>query len=138
MVKSDGSIPDVSRLTWWDKNGKAVVAFLFVVWTVVAPLLFGDGHIDRDEALIIVAAIGNNLVVYIVPLNPAFKSVKTVVNFVLLILVSVQTVLADGWQLNEDLPIIIAAVVAALGVNIAPAASINQPTPVAVGTGADK
>jgi len=137
MVQPDGTTPDVSRLSWFDKYGKSVIAFLFVVWTVVAPLIFGDGKLEREEWIIIAIAVGNNIVVYIVPLSPAFKSVKSVVNVILVVLAAVQTVLLDGWQ-PDDWSIVLGALVAALGVTYAPAASVKQPIPVAVGAGSDK
>lgn len=137
MVSNDGTTPNLSRLTWFTKYGKSVIAFLFVVYTVVVPQLSGDGVLDNQEKIVIAMAIANNLIVYIVPLSPAFKAVKSVANFVLAVLIVAQTQIADGWQ-SDDLGILLGAVVAALGVYIAPAASIKQPTPVAVGTGADK
>lgn len=120
----------------WSKYGKSIIAFLFIVYTVVAPLFFGDGHIDRSEAIIIALAVGNNLLVYIIPLSPSFRSIKTVINAVLLALVVAQTLIVDGLQ-PDDWTYIIGALIGGLGVAIAPAASEDQADPVAVGTGFD-
>jgi hypothetical protein len=97
----------------WQKYGKALVAFLFFVWTVVAPLITGDHHIDRDEWVIIGMGIGNGLLVYVVPLNPNWAAGKTVINAVMAALAAAQTVIVDGLQPN-DWTIIIGAGLAIL------------------------
>jgi hypothetical protein len=121
--------------SFWDKYGKALVAFLFAVWTVVSPTWFGDHHIDADEGIIIALAIVNNVVVWVVPLNPAFKGIKTIANALLASLAIAQTVIIGGIT-PDEWPLIIGAGVAVLGVWIAPAVSAPKATtPVVVGTG---
>lgn len=120
----------------WDKYGKTIVAFLFTVYTVVQPLWFGDHHIDPDEGIIIALAVGNNLLVFIIPIFPGFKGAKTVITAILASLAVAQTVIADGFQ-PEDWPMIIGAGIAALGVFIAPAISNVEGQVVRVGTGSD-
>lgn len=120
----------------WSKYGKSIVAFLFTLWTIIAPLWFGDRHIDPAEGIIIALAFVNNGIVYIVPLNPGFKSIKTVVNAFAAALVIAQTLIIDGLQ-PDDWTYILGAFIGALGVAFAPAISEDQPEPVAVGNGFD-
>jgi hypothetical protein len=95
----------------WQRYGKAVVSLLFFVWTIIAPLVSGDGHIDTDEWVIIGVGAANGLLVYIIPLNPAWEAGKTVINGVLAALAAAQTVMLDGLQ-PEDWTIIIGAFLA--------------------------
>jgi hypothetical protein len=121
--------------SFWEKYGKALVAFLFAVWTVVSPLWFGDHHIDPDEGIVIALAVVNNAVVWVVPLNPLFKGAKTIANALLASLAVAQTVIIGGIQ-PDEWPLIIGAGVAVLGVWIAPV--VGQPkstSPIVVGTG---
>ena len=107
----------------WQKYGKALVSLLFFIWTVVAPLITGDGHIDGDEWLIIAVATANGLLVYIIPLNPSWAAGKTVINALLASLAAAQTVIYDGLQPN-DWTIIIGAGLAILIGWVAPAISL--------------
>jgi len=98
----------------WQTKGKAVIAALFFLWTVVEPLLTGDGRIHGYlEWCIILTGFLNMLLVYIVPLNRSWEGGKTVINGGLASLAAAQTVLADGFQYN-DLTIIIGAGLALL------------------------
>ena len=109
----------------WSKYGKALVSLAFFVWTIIAPLISGDKHIDRDEWLIIGIGLGNGLLVYVVPLNPAWEAGKTVINAVLASLAAAQTVIVDGLQPN-DWTIIIGAGLAILIGWYAPALSMDH------------
>lgn len=109
------------------KLGKALVALLFFIWTVVAPLITGDNHIDGEEALIIAVAVGNGILVYIIPVNPAWQAGKTVINAVLAALAAAQTVIYDGLQPN-DWTIIIGAALAILIGWYAPTISMQGTT----------
>lgn len=98
----------------WQKFGKAIVSWLFLVWTALAPLLTGDGRIDGFAEWSVIAVAGaNGLLVYIIPLNPAWEAGKTVINAVLASLAAAQTVLGDGLQ-PDDWTIIIGAGLAIL------------------------
>lgn len=119
----------------WNKYGKAIIAFLFAVYTVVVPLFSGDHHIDPAEGIIVALAIGNNLLVYIVPLTKSFSGAKSVVNALMAGLVVAQTQIAGGID-AQDVMLIIGAVVAALGVVVAPAYSPKER--VLVTTGSDE
>jgi hypothetical protein len=114
-------------VSFWQRYGKSVVAFLFTLWTVIAPLITGDGRLDRDEWIIFAIAVGNNLLVYIVPLNPLWESGKTWINAVLAALAAAQTVIVDGLQ-PDDWTIIIGAGLGILLGWYAPAISMNHTT----------
>jgi hypothetical protein len=91
------------------KYGKSIVAGLFFLWTVVAPLLTGDNRIDGlGEWSVVAVGFSNMLLVYIIPLNPAWEAGKTVINGVLAALAAAQTLLGDGLQ-PDDWTIIIGA-----------------------------
>lgn len=112
----------MNTLTLWDKYGKAIIAFLYAVVTVAIPLFTGDDHIDPSEGIIIAIAIGNNLLVYIIPLSQRFGGAKSVINAVLAAVAVAQTVIAGGIDTN-DWYLIASAFLVAIGVTLAPAAS---------------
>lgn len=119
----------------WDKYGKSIVAFLFTVYTVVAPLFFGDHHIDGPEWVIIVLAVANNVLVYIIPLKDTFRGAKTAIYMILAGAAVAQTLVLDGLQ-ADDWAIIIGAAVSALLAGYAPAKSdTGTSEQVAVGPG---
>jgi hypothetical protein len=122
-------------MSMWSKYGKSLVSLLFFLWTVVAPLITGDNHIDRDEWIIIAIGAANGLLVYIVPLNPAWETGKTWINAILASLAAAQTVIVDGLQPN-DWTIIFGAGLALLIGWYAPTASMTHSTErVVVGSG---
>lgn len=120
----------------WAKYGKTILAFLFTVYTVVQPLWFGDHHIDPSEGIIIALAIGNNLLVFIIPIFPGFKASKSIITAFLAALAVAQTAIVGGLD-PEDWPTIIAAFLVALGVYVAPAVSQVGGQVARVGTGSD-
>jgi uncharacterized membrane protein len=119
----------------WDKYGKSIVAAAFAVYSVFVGLWSGDKHIDPAEGIIIALAVGNSLIVYIVPLTKSFSGVKSVVNALMAGLVVAQTQIAGGIDAN-DVMLIVGAIVATLGVVVAPAYSPKEH--VMVGLGSDK
>lgn len=131
------SVQKIQQLNFWDKYGKSVLAFVYGVVTVVIPLRSGDHHIDPSEGIVIALAATNGLLVYIVPLTPRFKSIKSVVNALMAALTVASTVIIGGIDMN-DWFLIGAAFLAAVGVKLAPAASLRDVSPVVVGFGTDK
>lgn len=117
----------------WDKYGKAIVAGTFAVYSVFVGLWSGDHHIDPAEGIIIALAVGNALLVYIVPITKSFSGVKSVVNALMAGLVVAQTQIAGGIDAN-DIMLIIGAVVATLGVVVAPAFSPKEGARVLTGS----
>lgn len=92
----------------WSKYGKAIIAALFFLWTVVAPLLSGDGAIHGVEWLVVGTGAGNAVLVYVLPINPTWRAGKTVTLAVMASLAAAQTVIGDGLQ-PDDWTIIIGA-----------------------------
>jgi len=126
------------NLTVWEKYGKSIVAFLYAIIAVVLPLFTGDHHIDASEGIIIALAIGNNLIVFIVPLSKAFGGVKSVVNALLAALAVAQVVIVNGsdWSDPNNLMMIVSAFLVAIGVTLAPAASVRAGVQVTAGSDA--
>jgi len=124
------------KLTMWQVYGKSIIAFLFFVWTAVAPLLTGDNRIDGfAEWSVIAVAAANGVLVYLIPLNPAWEAGTTVLNGVLASLATAQTVLGDGIQ-PDDWTIILGAGLAILIGWYAPTLSAAKTSnPVRVSTG---
>ena len=121
--------------SFWETHGKAILAFAFTVYTVALPLYSSDHHISATEGVVIVLAIGNNLMVYIIPMTRSFPAVKSTINAVMAGLVVLQTVIQGGVDAN-DVALIIGAIVSALGVTIAPAFSRREGVKVGLGSDA--
>lgn len=111
----------------WGKYGKAIIAFLFALWTVIAPQLTGDGKWDLAEQLVFAVAVGNGLLVWIIPLNPAWSAGKTIINGVLSALAAAQLVIFDGIQ-PDDWTIIIGAFLSVVMGWVAPTHSMRGTT----------
>lgn len=122
-------------ISWFGKYGKSVVAFAFAVYAVIVPLVSGDHRIDAVEWTIIATAVGNNLLVYIVPLTHAYAGTKTVINAILMAVAVLQTVLPGGVDMNEW-ALVIGALLSALGVQFAPAFSPRERVAVTAGSDA--
>lgn len=100
------------KFSSWQVYGKSIIAFVFFLWTVVAPLLTGDQRISGwEEWTIIIMGGANGVLVYFIPMNPKWEAGKTVINGVLAACAAAQTVLGDGFQYN-DLTIIVGAFLA--------------------------
>lgn len=120
----------------WDKYGKSIVAAVYAVAVIAIPMWTGDRHIDPSEGILVAIAVGNALLVYVVPLKPEFKSIKSVVNAIMAALSVALAQIAGGLDANDVL-LITAAGLSVLGVTLAPAASTKGTTPVVVGPGLD-
>lgn len=115
----------------WRTYGKAVVAFIWAVVTVAIPLFSGDHHFDTAESVIVVIAIGNNIIVFLVPVFPQFKSLKTIVTALLASAAVLQYLVSKGGFSDLDLNDwyqVIAAFGLSLGLWYAPAASTDGPS----------
>jgi phosphoglycerol transferase MdoB-like AlkP superfamily enzyme len=122
----------------WAKYGKSFVAFVWAVVTVIIPLVSGDHHVDTAETVVIVIAFGNNILVYLVPVFPQFKSLKTVVTALLAGVAILQYLVGNGGFSSLDLNDwyqVVAAVGLSLGLWFAPAASTDRPAPTQVTSG---
>jgi len=123
----------VSQITLWDKYGKAIIAFLYAVMAVITTVWSGDHHVEPSEGIILALAVGNAALVYLVPLTRRASGIKTLVNAIMAGLVVAQAQIAGGIDGN-DWTLIIGAIVAGLGVAIAPAYSPKERVRVAMGS----
>jgi hypothetical protein len=118
------------RLGAWRKYGKSFIAAVWATASVVIPLWSGDHAFDLNEKLVAITAVGAAILTYVVPAVPGFRSLKTVVNAIMAGTAVVQTVLSNGGDFAQDPNawlLVVAAVLGALGVKLAPAASVDQP-----------
>lgn len=102
--------------------GKALIAAAYAVATVVIGAFTGDRHIDAAEAVAIAIAVCTALLTYVVPLVPSAPWTKTAVGAALAGLQVAATVIVGGIDSNDWL-LILAAIVSALGITLAPAIS---------------
>lgn len=122
------------NLSAWQKYGKAIVGLLYALYTFTVPLWSGDHHIDSSEWVLIITAVATDAGVFIVPVVPQFRAVKSVLGWVLAVAAVLQTVIVGGVDANE-LALVIGAAVGALGITWAPAANTMTSTPIVVPTG---
>ena len=125
-------------MTIWSKYGKAIVAFVWSVISFAIPMYTGDHHFDTAESVMLVIAIGNNIIVFLVPVFQEFKSLKTIVTAVLASAAVLQLLIGsggfDGLDLNDWYQVVAAAGVS-LGLWFAPAATTDRPEPARVTSG---
>jgi uncharacterized membrane protein len=114
--------------------GKFWIAFLYAVAVAVVPFVSGDRRPDPSEVIAIIIAVLVAALTYLVPLVPSAPWIKTVVAALLSGAQIAATQVLGGIDSNDVL-LIVATVLAGLGIAIAPAASPKTAT--AVGTGAD-
>lgn len=115
--------------------GKFIVAFLYAVAVTAVPLFSGDKHIDPSEGVAIGIAACTAALTFLVPLVPSAPWTKTAIGAVLAGLQVATTVIVGGVDGN-DMMLIAFAVLSALGITIAPAASPKTATAVEWGTDA--
>lgn len=113
--------------------GKSIVAAIYAVAVVAIPLATGDGHIDPAEGVTIATAIATAALTYLVPLVPSAPWTKTAVGAVLAGLGVLSTVIGDGIDAN-DMLLVAASVLGAVGITLAPA--ISPATGTAAGSAA--
>jgi len=107
--------------------GKSIVAALYAVAVVAIPLFSGDHHIDPAEGIAIAIAASTAALTWLVPLVPSAPWTKTAIGAVLAGLQIAATVIVGGIDSN-DLLLIAAAVLSALGIAVAPATSPTMRT----------
>jgi hypothetical protein len=115
-------------------HGKAIVAFLYAVAVAALPQLTGDRQVDPAEGVAIAIAVATAAATYLVPLAPSLPAIKTLVAALLAALQVTATVILDGALDSNDVLLIAATALGALGIAVAPAESR---TGVAVGWGSD-
>lgn len=102
--------------------GKSLVAFLYAVAVTAVPLLTPGHRFDAADGIAIGIAACTALLTYLVPLVPAAPWTKTAVGAVLAGLQVAAGLVVGGLDGNAWLSIG-AAVIAALGIAVAPASS---------------
>jgi hypothetical protein len=115
-------------------KGKFIVAFLYALAVVAVPILDGPHQPTPAEWIAIAIAACTAALTWLVPLVPSATWVKSAVGAVLAGLQVAVTVIDGGINGNDGL-LIVFAVLAALGITVAPAASPKTRT--AVGWGSD-
>lgn len=115
------------------KYGKSIVAFLYAVATVAIPFWSGDHHVDASEGVAIGIAVCTAALTWLVPLVPSAPWTKTAIGVILAVLQVVTTVIVGGIDSN-DLLLIGAAIISALGIGLAPAISPKTQAAAGVGT----
>lgn len=106
-----------------ETHGKSIVAFLYAVAVAALPQLTGDQHVSPAEGVAIAIAICAGALTYLVPLAPSAPWAKTAIGAALAGLQVVATVMLDGGLDGNDLLLVAATVLGALGIAVAPAAS---------------
>jgi len=117
----------------FQKYGKAVIAVLYAAATVAIGAFTGDHHIDPSEGLAIAIAVCTALLTYVVPLVPSAPWTKTAIGTALAGLQVAATVIVGGIDSN-DWFLILAAILSALGISLAPAISPKTQTAAGAGT----
>lgn len=102
------------------------MAGAYLVYAAVVAQVSGDGRVDKAEAITIAIAVCSALLVYIVPMAPQWRWGKSVIMALSAALVVAGQLIIDGALDANDWYLVIGALVAALGVTVAPAVS---PTP---------
>ncbi len=116
------------------KYGKSIVSFLYGIFVVVMPLVSDDKHIGSSDGVAILVAALQLALVWLVPLAPQAPWVKTVVGAALAGAQVLAAQLLGGIDGN-DVALIVASIMSALGIWLAPAESPKAVT--AVGWGSD-
>lgn len=113
--------------------GKSIVAFLYALAVTIIPFVDGGHRPSPAEWVSIVIAAVTAVSVYLTPLIPQAPWAKTAVGAVLAGAQVLITVI-DGGVTGSDALLIVVAVAAAVGIQLAPAQSTNG---VAVPWGSD-
>jgi hypothetical protein len=113
--------------------GKSIIAFLYALAVVAVPFIDGTHAPSSVEWVQIAIAAATAITVYLTPLIPQAPYAKTAVGAVLAGLQVLVTVI-DGGVSGSDVLLIVVAVAAAAGIQLAPAMSTNG---VAVPWGSD-
>lgn len=115
-------------------HGKAWIAAAYAIAVAVLPQFTGDRNAEPAELVAIAIAVVTAAATYLVPLVPNSPGIKTAVAALLAALQVAATLILDGALDSNDLLLIAATALGALGIAVAPAAS---KTGVAVGWGSD-
>jgi hypothetical protein len=96
------------------KYGKTLAAIVTALLIAGASVTSGDGHVSGEEWFQVVTALGNALLVYLVPAVPQWPWMKTAVSAVLAGLAAASSLVLDGISTNDIINVILAIIGVAL------------------------
>lgn len=111
-------------LTSMNTAGKSIIAFLYALAVTIIPFVDGGRRPSSAEWVSIAIAAASAVSVYLTPLIPQAAWAKTAVGAVLAGLQVLVTVI-DGGVNGSDVLLIVVAIAAAVGIQLAPATSVN-------------
>lgn len=97
---------------------------VFVAVLITVKSVYGDQHIDPAEGVVIALSFTNAGMVWLVPLFPGYRWLKTAVGVTIAALTALSSVILSGLTLDEAF-LVVASALQALGVAVAPAVSSN-------------
>lgn len=112
------------------RYGKPLFATLIAA-LITFRTLYGDNHIDPAEGVAILLSFANGAVVYLVPLFPGYRWLKSAVGVIIAMLTALSVVILGGLTADE-VALVVMAAAQALGIVAMPAVS---DTGVGVGPG---
>jgi len=107
----------------FQKYGKPILAVI-IAGVITLKSVLGDQHVDPAEAVAIALSVANAGMVYLVPLFPGYRWLKTAVGVVIAALTALASVILAGLT-TEEIILVILAAAQALGITVAPAVSDN-------------
>lgn len=111
------------------KYGKPIASVLvgtaFALYLAFGASSPGGAGLTIVEKALVALAVAQAVQTYIVPLAAQYPWSKTAAGAVLAAAQAVVTVLGDGWQIEQDIFVILFAAAGALGIAVAPARSDN-------------
>lgn len=110
-------------LNFYRRYGKPIAAVLIAA-VITFKSLYGDQHIDPAEGVAIALSAANGVMVYLVPLFPGYRWLKSAVGVLIAALTALATVILSGLTTDEVILVVMAGV-QALGITAAPAVSDN-------------
>lgn len=105
------------------RYGKPLFAVLVAV-IITVKAVYGDRRIDPAEGVAIALTLANAGMVYLVPLFPGYRWLKTAVGVAIAALSALSTVILAGLTPDEVF-LVVSAGLQALGITVAPAVSDN-------------
>lgn len=105
------------------RYGKPLFA-VFVAVIITVKAVYGDRHIDPAEGVAIALSFANAALVYLVPLFPGYRWLKTAVGVVIAALTALSSVILAGLT-PDEMFLVLSAALQALGITLAPAVSAN-------------
>jgi hypothetical protein len=112
-----------TQANWIQRYGKPLAATVLAA-IITFKSVYGDNHVDPAEGVAIALSFANAGMVYLVPLFPGYRWLKTAVGVLIAALTALATVILSGLTTEEVILVVLAAAQAA-GITVAPAVSTN-------------